>query len=143
MDGTEKSKACILVVDDEKNIQETLSRHFRFLGYDVDTVDNGSLALDALAKKRYEVVITDISMPVMDGIQLLRAIRKEYPMVHCIIMTGYVTMENILSCMRLGADTCIYKPFEDLKEMEEAVESAVAYIDRWQKKLKTLLRMKP
>ena len=63
-----KFKASLLVVDDEVEIQQMLSRHFRFLGYDVETASNGCEALELLAKKRTEVIISDIKMPQLDGI---------------------------------------------------------------------------
>jgi len=136
-------KPNLLIVDDEKNIRDMLSRHFRFLGYAVTTAADGNAALQYMAEHRFEVVISDISMPVMDGIDLLRQIKKDFPMVHCIMITGYVTMENILACMRLGADTCVFKPLEDLTELESAVSNAVAELKHWQEKMKNLLHMKP
>lgn len=143
MDTIDFGKPTILVVDDEKSIRDMLSRHFRFLGYDVDTSENGKDALAQMALKRYLVVISDINMPVMDGTELLHRIRSEYPMTHVIMITGYVTMENVLSCMRHGADTCIFKPIEDMSELENAVETAVGQLNRWQEKLKALIKMKP
>ncbi len=137
-----EDKFRILVVDDEKNIQEMLSRHFRFLGYDVLTASNGREALELMDKKRCDVVITDIKMPVMDGVELIRQVHKQYPMTHVIVITGYVTMENVLACMRHGADTCVYKPLEDLKELEGAVGQAVEHLKHWQEKLKSLLKLK-
>lgn len=137
------SRPRILVVDDEKEICEMLKRNFSFLGYDVETATGGKEALSLMREKRFEVVISDISMPEMTGIELLREIRKGFPMTHCIMITGYVTMENVLCCMRLGADTCIFKPLEDLAELEQAVQRAVDHLKHWQKKLKSLIEMKP
>ena len=136
------NKARILVVDDEEEIRKTLSNHFQFEGYDVDTAANGIEALDILSKKRMEVVITDIMMPKMDGIELLREIRNHYPMIHTIIMTGYVTMQNLLTAWRQGADTCIFKPINDMAEMENAVTRGIEDLRAWQKKLLELRGMK-
>lgn len=133
----------ILIVDDENEIRESLRRHFSFLGYRVETAGNGEEALDIMAGQRFDVVISDIMMPVMNGVDLLREIRNQYPMTHTIMITGYVTMENVLACMRHGADTCVYKPLEDLSELEEAVVKAVTEIQNWKQKLKQLLEMKP
>lgn len=135
--------AQLLVVDDEEEIREALSRHFRFLGYDVTTVCNGQEALDLLAVKRVDVVISDIVMPVMNGVDLLRIIRKEYPMVRVVIITGYVTQENVMACMRHDAETCVFKPWTDMKEIEEAVAHAVERTHIWKQKLRKLLDMKP
>ncbi len=137
------TKPRILVVDDEENIRDMLKRHFRFIGYEVECAANGKEALDFMNKKRFEVVISDINMPDMDGIELLRAIKHSAPMTHCIMITGYVTMDNVLACMRLGADTCVFKPLEDMAELEEAVKKAVEHLKHWQMKLKTLIKMKP
>jgi CheY-like chemotaxis protein len=136
-------KVKILVVDDELEIREMIQRHFRFLGFEVGTAENGRQALDIMEGERYDVVISDIMMPVMTGPDMLREIRKQYPMVHVIMMTGYVTMDNALTCMRLGADTLIFKPLEDLEEVEQAVEKAVVHINHWLDLLKQLQSMKP
>lgn len=133
-----KSKGHLLIVDDEKDIQDMLSRHFRFLGYDVKTASNGKEALRSLNETRTDVIVSDIKMPVMDGIELLREVRVQFPMIHVITITGYVTMENLLAALRHGADTCVFKPLNDLTELEEAVERAMGDLRRWQRKLKEL-----
>lgn len=135
-------KARLLIVDDEADIREMLARHFRFLGYEVETAANGSGALAKLAEVRTEVVISDIVMPEMDGVELLRAVRSQYPMIHVIMITGYVTLENALACMRHGADACVFKPLEDLAELEETVALAIGALKRWQDKLRELRKMK-
>jgi len=136
-------KVKLLIVDDEIEICEMLSRHFRYIGYDVDTASNGVEALEKLSQSSFQVVISDIVMPKSDGVELLRAIKKQYPMVHTVMITGYVTLENALACMRLGADTCVFKPLEDLTELEDAVASAVKALKQWQEKLKMLKAMNP
>ena len=137
------SKPKILIVDDEQNIREMLKRHFSFLGYEVDERSDPQQALQLLDETRFEVVISDINMPKMSGIDFLKKVKREYPMTHFIMITGYVTMQNVLTCMRYGADTCIFKPIEDITELEDAVKSAVDHLKRWQLKLKTMIQMKP
>ena len=138
-----KSKASLLVVDDEVEIQQMLSRHFRFLGYDVETASNGREALELLAKKRTEVIISDIKMPQLDGIELLKIVKEQHPMSHVIIITGYVTLDNLLAVFRRGADTCIFKPWHDMSELESAVAHAFETIKIWKHKLRQLYEMKP
>lgn len=133
----------ILIVDDELHIREVLGNYFRFLGYDVLVAGNGKDALDVMMALRCDVVISDIIMPVMDGVELLRNIREHYPMCHCVMITGYVTQDNVLACMKYGADTCVFKPLDDMKELEEAVARAFDQIEHWQRKLKELTQMKP
>ena len=136
------NKAGILIVDDEEEIRNTLSRHFQFEGYNTYTAENGLKALEILKSARMEVVITDIIMPKMDGIELLREIRKQYPMIHTIVITGYVTLDNLLAAFRLGADTCIFKPILDMSELENAVDRAIEQLATWQKKLRELQGLK-
>ncbi|VAW19253.1 hypothetical protein MNBD_BACTEROID05-103 [hydrothermal vent metagenome] len=142
-ESNKEQKPRILVVDDEEDIRALLVRKFKFLGYEVVEAENGKVALEKMNECRFEVVISDISMPEMTGIELLEKIKKEYPMTHFIVMTGYVSMENVLACMRFGADTCVFKPLEDMKELEDAVQRSVDHLKHWQLKLKSLIKMKP
>ncbi len=136
-------KGRLLIVDDESEIREMLSRNFRMLGYEVQTAVNGIEALGLLAGTRTDVVVSDIRMPEMDGVSLLREIRRQYPMIRVIMITGHVTLENALACMRNQADTCVFKPLGDLSELEEAVETAMAALARWNRQLRMLQGMKP
>ncbi|MBI2425152.1 MAG: response regulator [Candidatus Hydrogenedentes bacterium] len=134
-------KARILVVDDDPVSRKILSRHFSKVGFDVVSVESGKHALEELAGRRYDIVISDIVMPDMSGIDLLKSIRKEYQMVHVIMMTGVVTLDHALSCMRLGADTICFKPV-NLGELDTAVEKAIDSIKRWLEILERMTAMK-
>ena len=133
----------ILIVDDEEEIRGMLERHFTILDYDVVTAGNGKEAIDILSAKRIDIVITDLLMPEMNGIELLEFIHEDSPMIHTIAITGYVTLENALSCMRLGADTIIFKPLEDLEELEKAVRTVEDKMKVWQMKLRELRGLRP
>ena len=133
----------ILIVDDEEDNRKMLSRHFRFNGFEVETAENGEAALAVLEDTKIDIVVSDIMMPVMDGISLLKEIHATYPTVRAIMITGYVTLENALSCMRFGADTCIFKPLNDLTKLDEAIENAVQSIKHWLEILDELREMKP
>jgi CheY-like chemotaxis protein len=132
----------ILVVDDEAEIREMLSRHFRYLGYKVELAANGKDALEQLEKKKFDILISDIMMPEMNGVELLRSVRSEYPMLRPIMITGYVTLENALACIRYGADSCVFKPLYDLTVLEKAVDAAVAKSKYWMEILKELRGLK-
>lgn len=132
----------LLIVDDETEIREMLSRHFSFLGYNTCVAANGQEAMEYLDENKVDIVITDIMMPVMDGVTLLKNIRKEFPMVQVIMITGYVSLDVALSCMRAQANTCVFKPLEDLSELEQAVANASATIENWKNKFKELRGMK-
>lgn len=132
----------ILIVDDEAEIRDFLGRHLRYLGYDVEFATNGQEGLDKLAEKRMDIVISDIGMPVMTGVEMLTRIRQDFPMVRVIMITGYVSQANVLACMRKGAEMLIFKPLEDLDELEAAVQRAADGIERWWVKLGELSQMK-
>lgn len=133
----------ILIVDDEKQIRDTLSRHFRIKGLDVDVAANGVEAMRILSENVIRVVITDIQMPEMDGIELLRKIRSVHPMTRVIVITGHVSLDNALACMRNQADTCVFKPLTDLAELDDAVTNAFECLEKWKGKFLELQEMKP
>ncbi|MDD9942507.1 MAG: response regulator [Myxococcales bacterium] len=136
-------KGRILVVDDEREIRDFLSRHLRYCGYEVETACDGVEALEKLEQVRVDVMVSDIRMPRMDGVMLLEHVRREFPMVRTIMITGYVAQEAILACMREGAETCVFKPLEDLSELEDAVEAAVSVIRKWWQILGNLRSVRP
>ena len=136
------SRPKLLIVDDEADIAHTLASHFRFTGYETDIASNGREALRKLAVESVEVVITDIKMPEMDGIDLLREIKRLYPMTRVIVITGQVTLDNLFAVFRHGADRCCFKPLTDLTELDAAVERAVDDLKTWQQKLKEVNRLK-
>lgn len=132
----------LLVVDDDEVICRMLDLYFRRKGYDVELAANGKEALRALERRVTRVVISDIKMPEMDGIELLAEIRTQYPMTRVIMITGSVTLDNVLACMRKQADTCIMKPLADLGELNRAVIRAFEHLEHWERKLLELQEMR-
>ncbi len=132
----------VLIVDDEEDIGSMLQRHFRFEGYEVDTAICGDEALEALEKTNYDIVISDIMMPGMTGIELLKIVRRDFPFVKMIMMTGFVKLEFALEALKLGAETMVLKPFPDLVELEQAVTRAMEHSKMWKAKLKGLQALK-
>jgi DNA-binding NtrC family response regulator len=124
-------RAPILIVDDEKPITDTLERYFTLEGYDVRTANNPYVALRTIHRENILVVISDIAMPGMTGVELLQRIKQYNGMVQVIMITGYVTLDNILSCLRLGADDCFIKPITDLEALRRAVDEATAKLRKW------------
>lgn len=108
-------KEKILVVDDEKILLETLDKLLSREGYQVTTLDNSYDALDMVKKEFFDLIVLDVRMPGMDGISLLKEIRKiqdggEKSMV--VIITGYASEDVPIKAIKLGADDYILKPFE-------------------------------
>ncbi len=106
----QKWKPNILVIEDEPEVRDSYVDMFDFLGYKVDVAENGMAGLEKLKKKPYQIVFTDLNMPVMDGLQTLRLIKKKYPDTEVIVITGFATIENAIKAMKQGAFDYITKP---------------------------------
>ncbi len=119
-------KGKIIVVEDEESILMMLTEFLRSNDYEVDPFLESKLALSALKNNNYHVLITDLSMPKLDGLQLINYIQKEYLDTLGIVMTGYGSLETAISAMRLGAFDYILKPFK-FEEILTTVNSAVYY----------------
>ena len=111
-----KTPTNILLVDDEKDFVEVLSMRLEEAGEKVTPAYDGQMCLDILEKKQIDVVVLDIKMPSMDGIQTLRTIKIMYPLVEVILLTGHGTTETAIEGMKLGAFDYLQKPadFSDL-----------------------------
>jgi len=102
----------ILVVDDDPNIREACVEYLKMNRYNVDESENGEECLRQLKQDYYQIILTDLMMPGIDGIGVLKAIKKEYPQSDVILMTAYGTIENAVEAMKLGAYDYITKPFK-------------------------------
>jgi DNA-binding NtrC family response regulator len=100
----------ILLVDDEQDIRDVLQLALADAGYDVLLAENGQQALDLFFERRPPIVITDIKMPVLDGIQLLRRIKQEAPDTEVIMITGHGDMDLAVRSLKHEATDFITKP---------------------------------
>ncbi|PLY03144.1 MAG: response regulator [Desulfuromonas sp.] len=107
----------VLVVDDEENARLGLSKLLAYDGHEVVAVGNGFEALSHLGQAATDLIITDINMPEMNGLGLLREISHSFPDVKVIMLTAYGGVESYLEAMNLGAFEYLNKPvrFEELK----------------------------
>jgi DNA-binding NtrC family response regulator len=113
----------ILIVDDEVDFVEMLSLRLEEAGEKVVPAYNGRECLEILYKSDIDVVILDIKMPGMDGIQTLREIKKGFPLVEVIMLTGHGTTETAVEGMKLGAFDYLLKP-TDFQDLLEKLENA-------------------
>lgn len=104
--------ASILIVDDEEGMRKSLSILFKREGYDVVQAESGSVALTYLDRRKFDLMITDVCMDTVSGIDVLGYVRERHMPVPVIIMTAYGTIESAVAAMRLGAYDYIAKPFE-------------------------------
>jgi len=110
------SNKTVLLVDDEAIIRKTLAGKLSDEGYTVLTAENGASALPFLAASQVNLVITDLMMEGMNGIQVLEAVKAHNPEIAVIILTGYGDLTSAIDALRLGADDYLLKPC-DLNEL--------------------------
>ena len=101
----------ILVVDDDPQMRSALKEAIQRIGYGVDACENGQEAIGRISRTGYSLVVTDMKMPGMDGLSLLREIRRRCATQPVIVITGYATVENAVETMREGATDYLLKPF--------------------------------
>ncbi len=105
------SRGKILVIDDEDIVRTSCSRTLVPEGYDVSLAKNGVEGLKMAGEDRFDLVLTDLKMPDMDGIEVLRILKGKWPETQVIIVTGYQTVDSAVKAIKLGAYDYIEKPF--------------------------------
>ena len=127
--STGKPRARILVVDDEKPMADVLAAYLNNAGYSSSAVYSAAEGLHALEQQQYDLVIADLMLSDMSGIDLLEAVRERSKKVGVIIMTGYATIESGTEAIRKGADDYISKPFY-FPELEKVIGRALSRTNR-------------
>ena len=127
--------ANILLVDDEVPFVDTMIKRLSKRNMDVLPAYGGEESLQKLAEhKRVEVVVLDVKMPGMDGIETLKEIKKQFPLVEVIMLTGHATVESAIEGMKLGAFDYLMKP-SDIDLLVEKVTEAAAKKRRHEEKI--------
>jgi two-component system response regulator PilR (NtrC family) len=114
----------LLIVDDEQSYRQLLTLVFETEGYKVRTAKNGREAVDVLQVEPAELIISDVRMPDMDGIELLSAAREMLPDIGVVLMTAFASVETARDAFKLGADDFIQKPF-DVEELKLIVKKTL------------------
>jgi DNA-binding NtrC family response regulator len=133
-------KMRLMLVDDEERFLQTTSKMIRKKGYDVITAISGEDCLEKLAQELVHVVILDVKMPGMDGVETLKKIKQKYPRIEVIMLTGHATADSAVEGLKSGATDYLQKPtgVEDLiakaeqafarhLEIEEKIRLAEAF----------------
>jgi DNA-binding NtrC family response regulator len=105
------SNSRILIVDDEKNLRFTMTMCLEPLGYEIGTADNGEDALRQLDNQEFDLILLDIRLPGMDGLDVLRRVVKQHPDIPIVMVSAHGTVESAVEAMKLGAVDFIQKPF--------------------------------
>lgn len=114
----------LLIVDDEQSYRQLLSLVFGDAGYNIKTAANGREALDLLKAEPIDMIVSDVRMPDLDGIDMLRELRETMPDVGIVFMTAHASVEAAREAFKLGADDFIEKPF-DVDELKLIVKKAL------------------
>ena len=115
----------ILIIDDEKEIREGLVEILKDAGFAVDSADNGEQGLDKIKKKDFDVVVTDLIMPVVGGMEVLRGTKHIKPQTRVILITAFATVDNAVEAMKAGASDYITKPFR-IDEVQTKIRKVLA-----------------
>ena len=117
----------LLVVDDENEICEFLKAFFEERNFQVIIANSGEAAVEEVKRTKPQVVLLDVHMPGMDGMNVLRHIKMKFPKIKVIMVTALETREKIEEAMRLGADNYITKPLS-LEYLEKDVQEKIAQL---------------
>lgn len=113
----------ILIVDDEERFRKTMCKLLQIEGIDATTAGSGPEAIEMLQEEKFDIIICDVRMPEMTGVQALSEFKKLDPDIEVIIMTGYASVDTAKDIMKLGAYDYLLKPYEK-NELMERIEAA-------------------
>ena len=122
----------ILIVDDENDFRETIIKRLRARKIEVEGADCGPKALEMLDAQEFDVIVLDVKMPGMDGIETLREIKLKKPLVEVIMLTGHASVESGIQGMQLGAFDYVMKPvaLDDLMDkLRQAYERRLIQLE--------------
>ena len=119
----EKLDGRVLLVDDEEQFLKVLSERLEVRGLKVNSVTSGEEALARVDEQNFDVIVLDLSMPGIDGIETLKQLKKKDPDSEIIILTGHGTVHNSIDAMKLGAEDFLAKPV-DLSILLEKISEA-------------------
>ena len=114
----------ILVMEDEPSVAQGLQVVLKDEGYDVDVAMTGTSALNTFGKKGFDLLVADLRLPDIDGMEVVRRVKDKKPDTEVIVITGYSSVDSAVEAMKLGAHDYLPKPFSD-EEIKDAVHDAL------------------
>ena len=118
-------KSRILVVDDEDALRMVLSSELSSSGYEVATASDGDEAITVIQNKKFDLVLLDIKMPKVDGFEVLKFVKKNYPTMKVIMLTGFADLKNAIESKKHGAEDFVSKPY-DLVDLLTTIERVLS-----------------
>lgn len=122
----DRHKPEILVVDDDSMVREVVVESIRMAGFSVDVCGDGQEALEKTAAKSYDLIVTDMRLPGLDGLSLIKRLKSSNSTTDVVVMTGYGSIENAVECMKAGALEYLIKPFT-VDQIQVAVSKAIEH----------------
>ena len=117
-------KPSILVVDDELLIRDLLYDFFTGQGWDISVAEDGEKALEVMRSRDFDLVLTDIKMPEMDGLDLTSHVKQSHPELPVVLMTGFPSVDTAVEALRKKVDDYVIKPF-NINQLYKLVEAKV------------------
>ncbi len=121
----------VLIIDDEQIILDSLAAIFKRHGIEAETESNPLEALRRYRERHFNIVLVDVLMPEMNGVEVVRAIKRTNPLCNIIIMTAFSNMMHVVDCIEAGAVDYITKPFSDLHVLLNVVQTTIERVNRW------------
>ncbi len=121
----EEKMTKILLMEDETNVAKGLKLVLDEEGYQVDWAETGKRALELFHQKHYDLLLADLRLPDVDGIEVIKEVKHQQPQTGVIVITGYSTVNSAVEAMKLGASDYLQKPFTD-DEIRAAIHEALA-----------------
>ena len=118
-------KSRVLVVDDEDALRMVLSSELSSSGYEVATASDGDEAITVIQNKRFDLVLLDIKMPKVDGFEVLKFVKKNFPAMKVIMLTGFADLKNAIESKKHGAEDFVSKPY-DLVDLLTTIERVLS-----------------
>jgi len=128
-------KIKVLIADDEKEFVDTLLARLEIRDFSVTAVYSGKAAIEMIEKVKFDVIILDVLMPEMDGIETLKLIKEKSPLTPVIMLTGEATVDNAIQGMKLGAFDFLIKP-TDTERLAEKINQANAYKNEHEERIR-------
>ncbi len=129
----------ILHVDDDPLLTSIIAKRLAEKGYAVTSIHDPRNAITEMIRGQFRLILLDIDMPYMNGMELLREIKEYDGGIQVIMLTGLVGMTTVLDTHRGGAEACIFKPVDDLQPLLESLDATFLKIDNWWKSLDDLM----
>lgn len=132
----------LLIVDDDDAIRQVLEMNFTGRGITCALAQNGIEALAVLRRGQIHLMVTDLDMPEMDGLTLIRTAREKGLCARSIVLTGYATIGNLTACLQEGALEILPKPLPSFEPLNRAVDRAFEQMQGWSEQMNAIMRLR-